>query len=83
MWWWFLGGLFAVAAVITIIGIITQNDIEDEMRNQNVDEAIIDLVDKTTNTVKFKDMRSGKKIELRGDGVDSSLYKGQVIKIRG
>lgn len=81
MWWWILGGILAAAAVVTIIGIITKDSIKDTMRDKDMDETIIELIDSCENTIQLKDLKSGEKVTLKGDGVDSTLRKGEVIKL--
>ena len=66
---------------IVISGIITREKIQQELRNRGVEEAIIDKIDNCTNTVTLDELKNGNKIEVQGDGIDYSLYEGQVITI--
>ena len=66
---------------IVISGIITREKIQQELRNRGVNGVLIDKIDNCTNTMTLKELENDNKIEVQGDGIDYSLYEGQVITI--
>ena len=72
----------AVSTIAIVIrGIITREKIQRELRNRGVNGVIIDKIDNCTNTMTLKELENDNKIEVQGDGIDYSLYEGQVITI--
>ncbi len=66
---------------IVISGIITREKLQQELRIRGMEEAIIDKINNCTNTMTLHDLQNGNEIEVQGDGIDYSLYEGQVITI--
>lgn len=76
-------GAAAVAAVgaivIVIQGIITRDKIKSELENRNTKDAIIEEINNCTNVVTLKELESGNRIEIQGDGISSDIKIGDVI----
>ncbi|MCM1228378.1 MAG: hypothetical protein NC320_13325 [Clostridium sp.] len=75
---WIVGGLI----VITIIGTITIKKIKDEMCKKGMERVLVDMIDNNRNTIRLKDLDSGKKYEMHGKGISGDIYEGQKIVIK-
>ena len=77
---WILLGIAAAAfGVIVISGIISKSRIKDQMQERDVKRAIIVGVNRCTNTVKLKDLKTNNTLEIKGDGIDDSLREYDMI----
>ncbi len=82
--WRLLGGLLAAALVAGVTayvvkGIIDKRKLQQAMRDKEIQEAIIDEIDRYARKVKLKDLKNGKYLEVEGDEVSSEIYEGQRI----
>lgn len=79
---WILFGL-AVAAVgvIVISGIVSRNSIKEQMENKGMKSAIIKEINKCTNTVKLESLYDHETLEIRGDDLDNSLRRNDIIYV--
>lgn len=82
--WRLLGGLLAAAlvagvAAYVVKGIIDKRKLQQAMRDKEIQEAMIDTIDKYAHKVKLKDLKNGKYLEVEGDEVSSEIYEGQKI----
>ncbi len=82
--WRLLGGILAAALVAGVTayvvkGIIDKRKLQQAMRDKEIQEAIIDEIDRYARKVKLKDLKNGKYLEVEGDEVSSEIYEGQRI----
>ncbi|MBQ3695019.1 MAG: hypothetical protein IJP97_00750 [Synergistaceae bacterium] len=71
--------VFGLVVTIVIDGIITKSEIEKKMRERNLKRALVELIDKSTNVIKLKDLDNLTQLELHGGGISDDIYKGQEI----
>lgn len=72
----------AVAAIVIYIsGTITRAKLEEKLRDNDIEDAIIKAIDYCDNVVTLKDMDSDKILEIHGDDVDYSLDEGDRIYV--
>lgn len=75
-------GSAAVCALIEVIveGIITKRKAQEKARQQeDMKDAFVEMVNKNTNEVKLKDMKSGKSFTMRGDGIADEVRVGMKL----
>ncbi len=77
--WILLGIAAAAVCVVVISGIITKSRIKEQMREKNMENAVITEINKCKNVIKLEDLNTGKTMEIRGDGVDDSLRENVKI----
>ena len=70
-----IGGL----AVYTIKGIIDKRKIQEAMRDKDIQEGVIESVNRSAKRVKLKDVRRGSSLEIEGDGISSEIHEGMRI----
>lgn len=76
----FFAYLFAAGAIVYVVqGIIGELELQQGMRDSEMHEAVIDVIDKHARKVKLKDLLSDKYLEVQGDGVSNELHEGQKI----
>ena len=57
--------LFAAGAVVYVVaGIISELELQQGMRDNEMHEAVIDMLDRKAHKVKLKDLLSGKYLEV-------------------
>ena len=77
---WGLGALAAgVVAAIVIDKIIEKRDLQKALRDKDLNGAVVTLVDRATNKIKFSDLDSDEEIELQGKGIASDIHEGDII----
>lgn len=80
MWWWLLGAL-CVGALITVsvVGTINKEKARQKLQQNQMNDAIVEAVNRNTNEVKLKDLKSGQEMLIQGDAVSSELRVGSKI----
>ena len=74
--------LLIAAAVIDVAGkIIDKFSIQQEMKSKNIDNAIIQSINKSINAIKFEDLDNNITYEMKGDGISDDLYEKMKITI--
>ena len=80
--------LFAAAAVTTVAAIvvyvdgkITRRKLQKKLRENGIQDGLIEAIDHCNNVVSMKDMESDKKLEIHGDDVDYDLDEGDRIYV--
>lgn len=72
--------LFAVAVMTYVVkGIIDRRKLKQAMRDNDIQEAIIDTVNRNARKVKLKDIKRDKYLEVEGEGIDSDIREGERI----
>ena len=51
------------------------------MKSKNIDNAIIQSINKSNNTIKFEDLDNNITYEMKGDGISDDLYEKMKITI--
>ncbi len=74
------GAAIVGAIILYIYGEITRDKIEDKLRDQDCEEAIIKEIDKCNNVVTLKDL-NGNEYEIHGDSISNDLYEDQRIYV--
>lgn len=69
------------AIVIYVTGTITRSKLKDKLRENGIEDALIEAIDYCDNVVSIKDMDSDKTLEVHGDDVDYELNKGDRIYV--
>ena len=72
-----LAVLFGVGAIAAAT-VITLDYLKKEMRKKGIQSAVVESINHSKNKVKFRDLVSGKRYELKGK-VSDELHKGQII----
>ena len=69
------------AAVITIVvrGLITRQRLKEELARQGLKEAIADAVDRCTNVVDLRDLETGNRVQVKGDGISYDVRENDII----
>ena len=74
--------LLIAAAVIDVVGkIIDKFSIQQEMKSKNIDNAIIQSINKSNNTIKFEDLDNNITYEIKGYFISDDLYEKMKITI--
>ena len=83
-----LGALLSVATVATVAtiviyvsGTITRSKLKEKLRDNDIEDAMIEAIDHCDNVVTVKDMDSDKTLEIHGDDVDYELDEGYRIYV--
>ena len=80
-----IGGIIAAIAasaiVIYIDGKITEEKIEEELKERDVRKAIVKRIDECNRVILLKDLLSDQEYEIHGDSIDDSLITGTEITI--
>lgn len=72
----------AVAAIVIYIsGTITRAKLEEKLRDNGIEDAIIKAIDYCDNVVTLEDMDSDKTLEVHGDDVAYDLDEGDRIYV--
>ena len=71
--------LIGAIAVYTIKGIIDKRKIQEAMRDKDIQEGVIESVNRSAKRVKLKDVRRGSSLEIEGDGISSEIHEGMRI----
>ena len=80
--------LLAAAAVATVAaivvycaGTITRSKLEEKLRENGIEDAMIKAIDYCENVVTIEDMDSDKTLEIHGDDVSYDLDEGDRIYV--
>ncbi len=78
---WIIAGLLAAAAAIVIVvdGIIDKQKLKEAARNEGVKNAIVERANQCENCVTIKDLDSGQKYDVKGDGISDEIKAGIYI----
>lgn len=77
-----LGVAAIVIDVITIVvDMITKAILKDKMKDEKLESAVIEMVNRCDNVVKLKDLDSDKVIEVHGQDIDSDIYQGDRLYV--
>lgn len=69
------------AIVVYVAGTITRRKLEEKLRENGIEDAIIKAIDYCDNVVTVEDMDSDKTVEIHGDDVDYELDEGDRIYV--
>ena len=69
------------AVVVYVAGTITRSKLEEKLRENGVEDAIIKAIDYCDNVVTVEDMDSDKTVEIHGDDVSYELDEGDRIYV--
>lgn len=69
------------AIVVYVSGTITRRRLEEKLRENGIEDALIEAIDYCDNVVSIKDMDSDKTLEVHGDDVDYELDEGDRIYV--
>lgn len=64
---------------VRIKGIITRERAEEEARSHGLENAIIEMADKETNTISIADWDRKKRVRMSGDGISDDIEAGICI----
>lgn len=75
-------GVIAIGAIVVGVTVmITKAILKDKMKEENLESAVIETVNRCDNVVKLKDLDSDKVIEVHGQGIDSDIYQGDRLYV--
>ena len=69
------------AIVVYVAGTITRSKLEEKLRENGIEDAMIKAIDYCENVVTIEDMDSNKTLEIHGDDVSYDLYEGDRIYV--
>lgn len=69
------------AVVVYVAGTITRTKLEEKLRENGIEDAIIKAIDYCDNVVTVEDMDSDKTVEIHGDDVSYELDEGDRIYV--
>lgn len=69
------------AVVVYVAGTITRSKLEEKLRENGIENAMIKAIDYCSNVVKLDDMDSDKTVEIHGDDVSYELDEGDRIYV--
>ena len=70
-----------VAIVVYVSGTITRSKLKDKLRENGIEDAMIEAIDRCDNVVSVKDLDSDKTLEIHGDNVSYELDEGGLIYV--
>ncbi len=77
---WVLAGLLAAGVTAYVVkGIIDKRKLREAMRDNEMQEAIIDTINKNARKVKLKDLKRDRYLEVEGDDIASDIHEGDCI----
>ena len=75
-----LAGLFAAGITAYVVkGIIDKRKLREAMRDNDIQEAIIDTINRNARKVKLKDIKRNNYLEVEGDEISSDVHEGDHI----
>lgn len=69
------------AVVVYVAGTITRSKLEEKLRENGIEDALIKAIDYCDNVVTVEDMDSDKTVEIHGDDVSYELDEGDRIYV--
>ncbi len=69
------------AIVVYVAGTITRSKLEEKLRENGIEDAMIKAIDYCENVVTIEDMDSNKTLEIHGDDVSYDLDEGDRIYV--
>lgn len=69
------------AIVVYVAGTITRSKLEEKLRENGIEDAMIKAIDYCENVVTIEDMDSDKTLEIHGDDVSYDLDEGDRIYV--
>lgn len=69
------------AIVVYVSGTITRRKLEEKLRENGIEDALIKAIDYCDNVVTVEDMDSDQTLEIHGDDVDYELDEGDRIYV--
>ena len=69
------------AIVVYVTGTITRAKLKEKLRENGIEEAMIETIERCNNVVSVKDWDSDKTLEIHGDDVDYDLDEGDRIYV--
>lgn len=69
------------AVVVYVAGPITQSKLREKLRENGIENAMIEAIDRCDNVVSVKDLNSDRKLEIHGDDVSYDLDEGDRIYV--
>lgn len=69
------------AIVVYVSGTITRRKLEEKLRENGIEDALIKAIDYCDNVVTIEDMDSDQTLEIHGDDVDYELDEGDRIYV--
>lgn len=69
------------AIVVYVSGTITRRKLEEKLRENGIEDALIKAIDYCDNVVTIEDMDSDQMLEIHGDDVDYELDEGDRIYV--
>lgn len=80
---WIVGGLLTavVAGMIyyTVSGMIQKQNLRNVMQKEEIKNAVVELINRTTNEVTLKDLLSEKRVQISGEGIASDIKERELI----
>lgn len=67
--------------VIYVSGTITRAKLEEKLRDNDIENALIKAIDRCDNVIMIEDIDSDKTLEIHGDDVDYELYENARIYV--
>ena len=69
------------AIVVYVAGTVTRSKLEEKLRENGIEDAMIKAIDYCENVVTIEDMDSDKTLEIHGDDVSYDLDEGDRIYV--